>query len=175
MCWERGTFRATERCASFACEFRRRHLEDFKGLFVEVVRVAREMGLSSFGKLSIDGTKVRANASKRKAMSYGRMVEEERRLKDEVEALLKQLLRQARDADAEEDARFGESLRGDELPEELRRREDRLAAIRAAKERLEAAQRKADDARGRLLRPGPQPQGREAVQARLRGTRGQGA
>ena len=62
-----------------------------------------------------------------------------------------------------------------ELPEELRRREDRLAAIRAAKERLEAAQREADDAHGRLPRPEPQPQGREAVQARLRGTRGQGA
>ena len=61
------------------CEFRRRHLEEFKGLFVEVVRLARETGLSSFGKLSIDGTKVRANASKRKAMSYGRMRAEERR------------------------------------------------------------------------------------------------
>ena len=127
------------------CEFRRRHLEDFKGLFVEVVRLAREMGLARFGKLSIDGTKVRANASKRKAMSYGRMGEEERRLGAEIEALLKQ----ARDTDAEEDARFGESLRGDELPEELRRRKDRLAAIVAAKERLEASQREADDARGR--------------------------
>ena len=63
------------------CEFRRRHLEEFKGLFVEVVCLAREMGLLSFGKLSIDGTKVRANASKRKAMSYGRMREEERRLR----------------------------------------------------------------------------------------------
>ena len=61
------------------CEFRRRHLEEFKGLFVEVVRLARETGLLSFGKLSIDGTKVRANASKRKAMSYGRMRAEERR------------------------------------------------------------------------------------------------
>ena len=112
---------------------------------MEVVRLARETGLLSFGKLSIDGTKVRANASKRKAMSYGRMRAEERRLKEEIEALLKQ----ARDIDAEEDARFGESLRGDELPEELRRREDRLAAIVAAKARLEAAQREADDARGR--------------------------
>ena len=109
-------------------EFRRRHLGEFKGLFVEVVRVARELGLARFGKLSIDGTKVRANASKRKAMSYGRMCEEERRLKGEVEALLNR----ARDTDAQEDARFGESLRGDELPEELRRREDRLAAIVAA-------------------------------------------
>ena len=61
------------------CEFRRRHLEDFKALFVEVVRLARELGLARFGKLSIDGTKVRANASKHKAMSYGRMQEEERR------------------------------------------------------------------------------------------------
>ena len=127
------------------CEFRRRHLEDFKGLFVEGGRLAREVGLARFGKLSIDGTKVRANASKRKAMSYGRMGEEERRLEGEIEALLSR----ARDTDAEEDARFGESLRGDELPEELRRREDRLAAIVAAKARLEAAQREAHDARGR--------------------------
>ena len=79
------------------CEFRRRHLEDFKALFVEVVRLARELGLASFGKLSIDGTKVRANASKHKAMSYGRMQEEERRLAGEIDALV----RAARDADAE--------------------------------------------------------------------------
>ena len=70
------------------CEFRRRHLSDFKALFVEVIRLARETGVANFGKLSIDGTKVRANASKRKAMSYGRMREEERRLAGEIEALL---------------------------------------------------------------------------------------
>ena len=127
------------------CEFRRRHLEDFKTLFVEVVRLARELGLASFGKLSIDGTKVRANASKRKAMSYGRMQEEERRLVGEIQGMLEA----AGDADAAEDARFGADERGDDLPAELRRREDRLAAIRAAKARLEAAQRAADDARGR--------------------------
>ena len=69
------------------CEFRRRHLEDFRRLFVEVVRVAREMGLARFGKLSIDGTKVRANASKRKAMSYERMLKEEARLREEIAAL----------------------------------------------------------------------------------------
>ena len=91
--------------------------------------MAHGMGLSSFGKLSTDGTKVRANASSCKATSYRRMVEEERRLKGEVEALPKQ----ARDADAEGNARFGESLRGDELPEELRRREDRLAPGREGK------------------------------------------
>ena len=107
------------------CEFRRRHLEDFKALFAEVVRLAREMGVAHFGKLSIDGTKVRANASKRKAMSYGRMLAEERRLEGEIEALLTR----ARETDAAEDERFGAALRGDELPQELRRREDRLAAI----------------------------------------------
>ena len=69
-------------------EFRRRHLADFKELFVAVVRLAQELGLARFGKLSIDGTKVRANASKRKAMSYGRMAKEERRLTGEIEALL---------------------------------------------------------------------------------------
>lgn len=127
------------------CEFRRRHLGDFKRLFVEVVRLAAETGVAHFGKLSIDGTKVRANASKRKAMSYSRMLQEEKRLEGEIEALLDR----AGAVDAEEDARFGEDLRGDELPEELRRREDRLEAIRAAKARLEARQREADEARGR--------------------------
>ena len=137
------------------CEFRRRHLEDFKALFVEVVRLARELGLARFGKLSIDGTKVRANASKHKAMSYGRMQEEERRLAGEIDALV----RAARDADAAEDERFGPDARGDELPSALRRREDRLAAIRAAKERLEAAQRAADDAGGRQPGQARNPKG----------------
>ena len=127
------------------CEFRRRHLPDFRGLFLEVVRMAREMGLVRFGTLSIDGTKVRANASKRKAMSYDRMLREESRLAEEIESLLSS----ASAVDEEEDRRYGKELRGDELPAELQRREDRLAAIRAAKERLEAAQRRADDDRGR--------------------------
>jgi len=127
------------------CEFRRRHLSDFRRLFVEVVRLAGELGLANLGRLSVDGTKVRANASKRKAMSYGRMREEERRLEGEIEALVER----ARSTDEAEDERFGEDVRGDELPAELRRREDRLAAIRAAKGRLEARAREADDARGR--------------------------
>lgn len=127
------------------CDFRLRHLAEFRGLFVEVVELARELGLARLGRLSLDGTKVRANASKRKAMSYGRMQSEERRLEAEIEELLKK----AAEVDAAEDALYGEDKRGDELPEELRRREDRLAAIRAAKERLEAKQRAADDARGR--------------------------
>ena len=88
------------------CEFRRRHLGDFKKLFVEVVRLARA-GAGELRKLSIDGTKVRANASKRKAMSYGRMQEEERRLVGEIDALLAS----ADDADAAEDARLGAGAR----------------------------------------------------------------
>ena len=107
--------------------------------------LARELGLVSFGKLSIDGTKVRTNASKRKAMRYERMAEAERRLKEEI----RELLRRAGKTDAEDDARFGEANRGDEVPEELRRRQTRLAAIQAAHERLEAEQRAVDDARGR--------------------------
>ena len=127
------------------CEFRRRHLAQFQALFLEVVRLSREMGLVRLGTLSIDGTKVRANASKRKAMSYDRMVREEARLLEEIEALTARAAR----VDAEEDERLGKKVRGDEVPAELRRREDRLAAIRAAKERLEARQRQADDERGR--------------------------
>ncbi len=79
------------------CEFRRRHLEDFQALFVEVVRLAQELGLARLGKPSVDGTKVRANASKRKAMTYDRMQEEEPRLESDVEALL-------READAVDEA-----------------------------------------------------------------------
>ena len=126
-------------------EFRRRHLEEFERMFVEVVRVAREIGMVRFGTLSVDGTKVRANASKRKAMSYGRMLKEEARLKEEIE----ELLTRAGAVDAEEDERYGAEIRGDELPAELQRCEKRLAAIEQAKARLEAAQRAADDARGR--------------------------
>ena len=88
---------------------------------------------------------MRANASKRKAMSYDRMQVEERRLESEVAALL----RRADAVDEAEDARLGPEVRGDDLPTELRRREAQLAAIRAAKARLEAAARAADDARGR--------------------------
>ena len=86
------------------CEFRRRHLEDFERMFVEVVRVAREMGVVRFGTLSVDGTKVRANASKRKAMIYGGMLQQEARLKEEIH----RLLARAGTVDEEEDARYGE-------------------------------------------------------------------
>ena len=134
-------------------EFRRRHLEDFRKLFVEVVGLARELGLAKLRTLSIDGTKVRANASKRKAMTYRRMNREQGCLDAEIG----EWLRRADEIDAEEDARYGKDRRGDEIPEELRTRKGRLAAIRAAKARLEAAQRAADRARGRKRGPDRRP------------------
>ena len=137
------------------CEFRRRHLSDFKNLFVQVLRVAGEMGVVKFGKISIDGTKVRANASKRKAMSYGGMKKEQERLKKEIAARVNQSL----ETDGREDERYGESNAGDELPDELSRRELRLAAIEQAKQRLEARQRELDDAKGRKPGQDRNPQG----------------
>lgn len=127
------------------CEFRRRHLQDFKALFVEVVQIARVAGLVSLGTLAVDGTKLRANASKHKAMSYKRLKQEERRLREEIEAMCDS----ARRTDEAEDARYGAERRGDELPEELQYRERRLETIRAAKARLAAEQQAADTARGR--------------------------
>lgn len=127
------------------CAFRQRHLQDFKALFLGVVQIARAAGLASLGTLAVDGTKVRANASKHKAMSYQRMQQEERRLADEIAGMCDR----AGQLDETEDARYGPDRRGDELPEELAHREGRLEKIRAAKARLEAEQRQADAARGR--------------------------
>jgi transposase len=121
-------------------EFRRRHLQALSQLFYEVLRLAREAGLVKLGYVALDGTKIRANASKHKAMSYGRMTQEEARLAEEV----RMLLERAERVDAAEDARYGPDRSGDELPEELRRRESRLKRIREAKAALEAqARRKA--------------------------------
>lgn len=140
------------------CEFRQRHLKAFKALFIQVVKIAREAGAVKLGTLAIDGTKVKANASKRKAMSYGRMLEQERRLEAEIAALTAE----AEAVDAAEDRDHGGEQRGDELPEELRLRASRLSKIRQAKARLEARQAEADRAKGRTpedsqggTRPGP--------------------
>ena len=122
-------------------DFRKIHRAAFQPLFVEVLRLAGEMGLIKLGNLSTDGTKMKANASRHKAMSYGYMTKDIARLEAEVE----QLLQQAEQSDAEQDAALG-SRRGDELPAELKRREDRLAKIREAKTRLEReARSKADE------------------------------
>ncbi len=121
--------------------FRQVHLDQFSDLFVQVVRLAAESGLAKVGTLAIDGSKVKANASKHKAMSYDRMNKEEERLKREIRAITKM----AADVDEAEDVEFGPEFRGDELPEELARRETRLKTIQEAKERLE--RRKAEEAR----------------------------
>ena len=114
-------------------EFRKRHLPALAGLFVQGLRLCQAAGLVTLGHVALDGTKVKANASKHKAMSYARMEETERRLEAEVRALLAH----AEQVDATEEAQYGRGRRGDELPAELARRESRLAKIRAAKAALE--------------------------------------
>ena len=119
-------------------DFRKRHLGALGGLFVQVLELCGRAGLIKLGHVAIDGTKVLANASKHKAMSYERMKETEKRLEAEVTRLLKE----ATELDAAEDARYGKGRRGDELPAELARRESRLRKIREAKASLEEEARK---------------------------------
>jgi transposase len=128
-------------------EFRQLHLKEFSELFVQVVKLAREAGLVSLGRVGIDGTKIKANASKHKAMSYGRMQEEEARLKREIAGLLKQ----AEAQDQADEKRYGPDDSNGGLPEELRRRCDRLKVIEAAKARLEERERQADKADARWV------------------------
>jgi transposase len=121
--------------------FRARHLEALSELFVQALRLCQQARLVGLGTLAVDGTKLRANASRHKAMSYDRMVKKEAQLEREIAALrgrVDALLSDAERVDAEEDARFGADRRGDELPAELQRREQRLATIREAKAALEA-------------------------------------
>lgn len=125
-------------------DFRKNHLEALQGLFEQVLEMALESGAMKLGRVSLDGTKIKANASKHKAMSYGRMKEKQEQLKQEVQ----QLLAQAEAADAEEDERHGRYQRGDELPAELRRRETRLAKIKQAKKVLEQRARQKAGAEG---------------------------
>ncbi len=113
--------------------FRKTHLDAFADVFVQVLRLAQAAGLVRLGTIAVDGTKMQGNASRHKAMSYGYMTREVGRLRAEIDALLKQ----AEDVDAADEAALG-ARRGDELPEELRRRQDRLAVIEAAMKRLEA-------------------------------------
>jgi transposase len=114
-------------------EFRKRHLDQLAGLFLQILRLCQAAGLVKLGHVALDGTKVRAKASRHKAMSYGRMPEAEQRLEAEV----RRLLEEAERVDATEDREYGAGRRGDELPAELARRETRLAKIRAAKAALE--------------------------------------
>jgi transposase len=122
------------------CRFREENLDEFQRLFVQVVQFAQEAGLVKMGTIAIDGSKVKANASKHKAMSYDRMLMEEKKLRSEI----RKLTQAAREQDAVDDETFGPDFRGDELPQELRSRKTRLQAIQAAKRRLE--ERKAAEA-----------------------------
>jgi transposase len=114
-------------------DFRKDHLKALARLFLQVLKLCQKAGLVKLGHVALDGTKIKANASKHKAMSYKRMKEEEARLEAEVAALMKK----AEAVDEEEDHRYGKDKRGDELPKELAFRESRLKKIREAKEVLE--------------------------------------
>lgn len=133
-------------------DFRKRHLDALRDLFNQVLTLAMKAGLVKLGYVALDGTKIRANASKHKAMSYGRMRQEEARLAAEVA----EMLRRADEADAADDTRYGPDVSGDEVPEELRRREDRLRKIREAKTALEAeARQRAEAIRAERAAQGP--------------------
>ncbi|MCA1617059.1 MAG: IS1182 family transposase [Acidobacteria bacterium] len=114
-------------------EFRKRHLQELASLFVQVLKLCEQAGLVKLGHVAIDGSKLRANASKHKAMSYERMCEKEEQLAAEVA----RLLQEAAAVDEAEDQQYGKGRRGDELPAELARRESRLHKIREAKAALE--------------------------------------
>jgi transposase len=114
-------------------DFRKLHLKALEELFQQMLRLTLETGTMKLGRVALDGSKFKGNASKHKAMSYGRMDETEKRLRGEV----RKLLGQAEATDTEEDKRYGRDRRGDELPKELRRRETRIARIREAKQALE--------------------------------------
>ena len=131
-------------------EFRAFHLKELSELFVQVVRLAREMGLVKLGTIAVDGTKLKANASRHKAMSYGHMLKAEAELKAQIEALLKRA-QQADEAEKNEPEL--------DIPAEIGRREARLAAIAEARQRLEQRQRDADLERGRSADDDQKPRG----------------
>ena len=115
-------------------EFRRRNLDALSDLFVQILRLCQKAGMVSLGHVALDGTKVQANASKHKAMSHERMLKAEKQLQQEINALM----RKAEILDAQEDRRYGKGNRDSDLPDELRRRQDRLARIRQARKEMEA-------------------------------------
>jgi transposase len=138
-------------------DFRKTHLAALKGFFEQVLQVARDLGTRQVGRVAVDGSKVKANASKHKAMSYGRMQEKRQQLRDEVQ----QLLAQAEAVDAAEDAEYGPDRRGDELPAELQRRESRLQRIREATRALKARAKADAAAKGQPVesaKPDPKAQ-----------------
>jgi transposase len=147
-CEERVDFMAVtaQSCPDFrtVSEFRKRHLKALSGLFVQVLALCRKAGLAKLGHVALDGTKIKANASKHKAMSYARMKVAEEKLAAEVAEWMKQ----AAAADAAEDRQHGSDRRGDELPDWVATKERRLAKIREAKAALEAEAQAAASAHG---------------------------
>jgi len=145
-------------------DFRKLHLQAFADVFIDVLRLAKELGMVRLGNLATDGTKMPGNASRHKAMSYGYMTKELERLRAEIDALLQQ----AQGTDGSEDAVLG-SRRGDELPAELQRREERLATITAAQARLvdqakaeaEAERQRRADKEAERQRTGQKRRGKE--------------
>jgi transposase len=130
--------------------FRARHLDVLAGLFVQALRLCRAAGLVGLGSLAVDGTKLRANASRHKAMSYERMGPKAEQLEAEIAQLtarMQELLAEGEATDAAEDEQHGPDRRGDELPAELARRETRLAKIREAMAALESEAREAETQR----------------------------
>ena len=134
-------------------DFRKRHGRALNRLFDQVLQICREAGLVKLGRIAVDGTKIKANASKHKAMSYGRMKEKETAIQREV----REILERAEQIDREEDQRYGPDRRGDELPAELATREGRLKKIREAKAALEAEARKKAEAEGQDPRQAKPP------------------
>jgi transposase len=126
-------------------DFRKLHLKALEELFQQMLRLTLETGTMKLGRVALDGSKVKGNASKHKAMSYGRAKETEKRLREEV----RKLLNQAEAADKEEDSGYGRDRRGDELPGELQRRETRIARIREAKQALEERAREQAKSEGK--------------------------
>lgn len=138
-------------------DFRKLHLTALEELFQQVLRITLETGTMKLGRVALDGSKVKANASKHKALSYGRMPDTEKRLREEVRTLL----RQAETADAEEDIQYGRERRGDELPAELQRRETRIKRIQQARRALEERARQQAESAGKKpaeAQPTPQAQ-----------------
>lgn len=126
-------------------DFRKIHLATLQGFFEEVLKIALEAGAMKLGQVALDGTKIKANASKHKAMSWDRMLEQEQKIRQQV----KDLLRRAAATDAEEDAQYGTDKSGDELPEELQRRESRLKRIKEAKKVLRQRAKEKAEAEGK--------------------------
>ena len=139
-------------------DFRKRHLDALSRLFVEVLEICEESGLVKLGHVALDGTKVKANASKHKAMSYDRMVKREQELTAEVE----KLLQQAEAIDEKEDKKYGKDKRGNEVPKDLRFKKKRLEKIREAKRALEEEARKEAAAKGKGTKDAGPPEDAES-------------